>query len=870
MASRRPRPRNALRQYGWAFGVVLAGLVASTGFVGVVLFHQTQALSGHLGAVDPIVNGNVRVLSQAQREMLRLDTLLAAGSRDADLLRFHGDLAAQRTREAALSYQVATLGSEDLLEEAETLRGRWISEVEPLLDATIAGASGAPRALREVLAELELGYNRLVSEAEINRRMNAVAANNATGALLGETRQVLVAGGMSAALMIAGATVAAVGFTRLARQRERAAATLEALNGELQILSTVASHTAATVIITDADGITTWVNDAFTALTGYQPEEAVGRSPGELLQGPGTDPATVEAMRRHLRAGEGFSCEVVNHARDGSPYWVQIDVQPVRDDEGTLTSFIAVESDITAEREAQQRLRHAKEVAEDTAAAKSSFLASMSHEIRTPLNAVIGLTELLEQTELDDQQREYVRTAAASGQLLLGVINDILNYSALEFGGVELESTPFRPAAVASRAVDLLAQGAEAKGLAIRARTAPTTPEVLKGDATRLQQVLVNLVGNAVKFTDAGSVTVDVDAVPSAEDSCVLRLRVTDTGIGIPADRIDRLFQPFSQVDASTTRRFGGTGLGLAIVGHLVELMGGAIDVDSTPGRGTQVEVTVPMPIGTTGDLPRPAAEGMDPAELPDQDLRVLLVEDDPVNQTVAVHMLARLGLTPDVVGNGVECLAAMHRQAYDVVLMDVHMPEMDGPTATRRILEQWSVEERPLIVAMTANALAGDRERLLAGGMDEYVAKPIQIDDLVGVLGGLSRRPGVGAGEDTRRPLGDSPVDVAVFRELLGAEDISFLLSVVDVFLEDMDEALPRLRAAVAAADDERTSRTAARLADAASACAAAGLSSALRDLVRAVADGEPRRSFANVERQVRRVEDWRSSFRDVTAHSA
>ncbi|WP_108667396.1 hybrid sensor histidine kinase/response regulator [Euzebya rosea] len=731
----RSSPERAPRLYGRAFAAVVAGLLISIGFVGVALLEQNSALSGQLGAVDPIVNGNVRVLSQTQRELLRLDALIASGNPDRELVRFHADLVTQRIREAGLSYQINTLGSPELLAQSGTLGLIWTSRAEPLLDGAVDGSPTARAELRALIDEIELGFNRLVSEAEINRRFNAVEANTATSEVLGRTRGVLVGGGVSVVLLLAGAGLAGLGFVRFDRQRARTAQLMSELNDEMRILSAVASHTNAMVVITDADGVTTWVNDAFVESTGYPAEAIVGRRPGDVLQGPETDPDTVARMARHVSAGEAFTCEVVNYSADGVPYWVRIEVQPVTDDHGTLVNFIAVESDITADREAQRRLERAKEVAEEVATAKSSFLATMSHEIRTPLNAVIGLTSLLQGTPLDDQQREYVTTAASSGRLLLDVINDILSWSALGFDAVELERRPFSPQELVEQTVELARANATAKDIRVTSTVADDVPTTLEGDPTRLRQVLVNIVGNAVKFTDEGHVAVHVDIVDHAPDEATVpvRIRVVDTGIGIPADQVDRLFLPFSQADASTTRRYGGTGLGLAISNDLVALMGGRIDVESTPGTGTEVVIQLDLPVG------RDASPGLaSTAEVdapPSADLRVLLVEDDPVNQMVAFHMLDRLGLTADVADNGQAALEAVHRCDYDVVLMDVHMPVMDGPTAARHIRQELPAARQPTIVAMTANAMPGDRERLLAADMDDYVAKPVRLGDLATTL---------------------------------------------------------------------------------------------------------------------------------------
>jgi PAS domain S-box-containing protein len=417
--------------------------------------------------------------------------------------------------------------------------------------------------------------------------------------------------------------------SQLARQAAQLESDIARRTGELsrallfnQRLALVASRTTNSVVITNPAGEIEWVNEGFTRITGYTFEDAVGRRPGSILRCEDTDPETVALMRSRLAIGEGFDVVLLNRTRDGRRYWSALEVQPLRDSTGKLIGFTGIGSDVTARRQAEENLRAAKEEAEQLNSqleqaiaqaqlsateanianqAKSAFLATMSHEIRTPLNGILGMAGLLRETSLDESQRELVRTVETSGDALLTIINDILDYSKIEAGRIDLERAPFDLRQCVEDALDLFAARAAAHGLELFCRIAPAVPAAVVGDVTRLRQIVVNLVGNALKFTAAGEVELTIAAI-EIDGRAALHGAVRDTGIGIPAERLDRLFRPFSQIDSTTTRKYGGTGLGLAISARLAEAMGGRMWVESEAGRGSTFHFTLiadeePVPV---------------------------------------------------------------------------------------------------------------------------------------------------------------------------------------------------------------------------------------------------------------------------------
>jgi PAS domain S-box-containing protein len=615
-----------------------------------------------------------------------------------------------------------------------------------------------------------------------------------------------------------------------------------------------------------------YCNVAFSELLGYSPAELLGKSAMELVNE--VTPEKMETVYAGWLRDEAQSREAQFIHNDGSLKQVLVTAVPHKHDK-SIAGTIVVVTDLTKQKQIEEALASARDQAVEASRLKSEFLANMSHEIRTPLNAVIGMTSLMLETPLTPDQQEFSETIRNSGDVLLSLINDILDLSKIEAGKLELEKRPFSIRDCAEEAIDVVINRASGKGLELAYSIEETVPNGITGDVTRIRQVLVNLLNNAIKFTETGEILLTISSTQSKlqpENNIVLRFSVKDTGIGIPTERLNRLFKSFSQVDASTTRKYGGTGLGLAISKQLVELMGGEIWVESKFGKGSTFHFTVitqaanipqrshslksqPALNGKRllivddnqtnrtilakqtqlwGIKPTTAASGKDALtllqagqtfdlavldmQMPEMNgvmlaaeirkqvhgnalplvvlssigdreeykdvpyftafltkpvkqqhlfdtlmgvladtavlpklplqqlqidpemgkkhpLRILLAEDNLINQKVAVRLLERMGYRADKAADGKEVLEALQRQTYDVILMDVQMPNMDGVEATQQIHETWPPEKRPHIIAMTAHALTGDREKYLKAGMDNYISKPVRIEELFKAL---------------------------------------------------------------------------------------------------------------------------------------
>lgn len=485
--------------------------------------------------------------------------------------------------------------------------------------------------------------------------------------------------------------------------------------------------------ITDPNGKITFVNDKFCEISKYSREEIIGKDHKIVNSGFHSDEFFKE-MWDTIKRGEVWNGEIRNRAKDGSYYWVDTTITPFLNKGGEPIKYIATRYNITEKKADEDALIQAKITAEKSLKIKDEFIANMSHEIRTPMNAVIGFTDLLLESDLSDVQEDQLTTIKNSSELLLSMINDVLDLSKLESGRVILENVPFNLESVLNKVIKLVRFNAENKGLQLGLSIHSATPLNFIGDPTRLEQIFLNLLGNSIKFTEKGAVSITVKASNNTEDFAELIFHFSDTGIGIAEEKFDHIFKLFAKGFDESEKKYGGNGLGLAIVKGLTERLGGSVKLQSIQNIGTTFELTIPLKkdLGTKEELQKKRKNKADEIDKRDLGLKILLVEDNKVNQLLARTRLERWNCTVDIANNGREALEMINSQ-YQVVLMDIQMPEMDGYTATEAIRNTMPKDIATIpIIAMSAHASNGDAIRARKIGMNDYVFKPFKVDVLL------------------------------------------------------------------------------------------------------------------------------------------
>jgi PAS domain S-box-containing protein len=570
----------------------------------------------------------------------------------------------------------------------------------------------------------------------------------------------------------------------------------------------------------------TYVSDRVVALLGYEPAELIGHDALRLFH-PDDAKRTAELWARDLVERQPFRNRDYRAVhKDGSVVWLCLAGVPVFREDGALASYRGVCLDVTGSRRTQLELEAAKESAEEAARVKSLFLANMSHEIRTPLSGIIGMTSILLDSALTASQRDCVETVRNSGEALLGILEDILDISAIESGRMEIVFQNFDLRQCVSDSVNLFQPGAAGKGISLALEMGEEVPANVVGDSLHIRQILNNLIGNALKFAGPCAVQVKVTAQPADPDGWFLRFDVADTGIGIPADRIGLLFKAFSQVDASSVRQHGGVGLGLAIGKRLAEMMGGTMWVRSAPGSGSTFSFTVRTgehaPSSQAGSVPA-GQFVFDPALALRLPLRILVAEDNPVNQKIALFLLHKFGYAADLAANGHEVLERLRANAYDLILLDIQMPGMDGLQTARAVRQKFGHPHRPWLVALTANAMAEDRREAELAGMNDYLSKPVEGIELQSAIERAAEALRAG-GNEPQQAVWELPEGL---REALDADAKEVVVEILELYLQDSKPLVGEILSAHAAEDGEALGRLLHRLKGSAAQVGALRLSS-------------------------------------------
>ncbi len=707
---------------------------------------------------------------------------------------------------------------EDNPGDAELLQ-EWLAEVDDRLDVTHVGrmedavACMSRGGVEAVL--LDLGLPDSVGLSSLERTV-AVAPQLPVLVLTGLEDEALaiqaVRKGAQDYLVKGELTPRALARAiRYAIERNRLERTLHESE---QRLDAMMKATDVMLVYLDPEFNFVTVNPAYAETCKMRPEEMIGRNHFELYPNEEN-----EAIFRQVRDtgvpvfNKDKAFRFPDQPERGVTYW-NWSLVPVKAITGKVVGLVFSLRETTRYKQAEEALRQAKDAAEAANNAKTQFLANISHELRTPMNAILGMIDLALPRQADTDAIDFLTTAKTSADLLLTLLNDLLDSAKVEAGRLELEASPFSLRRVLDHTTQVLAVRASEKGIAFSCHLAPDVPDGLVGDQVRLRQILLNLVGNGIKFTESGQVVVRIGLsteaaggdgrgtrVPEEED-VTLEFAVEDTGIGISSEDLDRIFHPFTQADSSTSRLFGGTGLGLAICATLVRLMGGRIWVESEPGRGSTFYFTVRLPVAR--ELPQEMAVSETLASL-STPLRVLLVEDNPANQKLAAFILNDRGHTVDVAANGHEGIRYVEENKYDAILMDLQMPGVDGLAATKAIRAMEGDGAHVPIIAMTAHAMKGDRERCLAAGMDGYLSKPIDSDEMIVLVEGLA----TGAVTSASTQLGTRPGSIRVamvFDYALALKrcfkNPDMLRDMIQYFFHEVDSVFPEMRAALASSE--------------------------------------------------------------------
>ncbi|MCG3166943.1 MAG: Sensor histidine kinase RcsC [Bacteroidia bacterium] len=582
-------------------------------------------------------------------------------------------------------------------------------------------------------------------------------------------------------------------------------------NEEINKLSLVAKNTENGVLISNSEGIVEWVNEGFTRITGYTLDEIVGKTPSSLLLGPNSNMETISYARKKQHAKEPYSIEILNYHKSGKPFWISIVNTPVKEENELKGKHIEIINDITEKKKTEFQLIRAKDIAEQSAKVKEQFLANMSHEIRTPMNSIIGFTELLMQSKLNSDQQDNVNAIRQAGENLTVIINDILDFSKIEAGKLNIEQTLFSFSEVIATIKNLFTLKAQQNNIKLIFNIDHKIPEALIGDAVRLDQVLINLVSNALKFTSKGWVEVSAELKSIAENRCIIQFKVEDTGIGIPKDKLDMVFQSFTQASNDTTRKYGGTGLGLTIVDQLVKLMGGTLYLKSNEGTGTLFSFTLEFEKGNEDEIAFVNKTPFSEQENKLTGMKILLCEDNEMNQRLVEKIIRKQwNATLDIASNGKAGFEFFKKNKYDVILMDVQMPEMDGFETTRRIRKyrDKSKSQTP-IMAMTADALLEERNKCFEVGMNDYLSKPFKQGELFSKILNLTEKNGnthILQSKEAR------VVNTESLRELTGDDD-AFMAEMIEIYLRNTPSMLKELKSSFKKQDFETLKRMAHKL---------------------------------------------------------